>query len=289
VALIMVTGPLGAGKSYYGTRKAVEALERGKVVVTNFRLQPEWHERVVDRHPLRWLMPGRRRKLKARWARQVLVVNDLKTLLRVRLDGEGEGRGVVIIDEAHVFMNARSWRDEERMELVEWASASRKLGFDVYLITQDLQSLDRQVRDRLTYHVTLRNLKQFKLLGLPLIPFNFFLAIWQYHAAGKAIIKREAYTLRKWIAGLYDTFDLGAFASLVSREDEIRLPQPPPAQATAGERAARASSAAGAAARPRDGLESSRRRLVAFEAALEDDEDLGAQEAGEAENGSRPL
>lgn len=282
MALIMVTGPLGSGKSYYGTRKAIEALEKGKIVVTNFRMTPEWHERVADHHPLRWVIPGRRASLKARWARRVFVVSDLKTLLRVRMDGQGEGRGVVIIDEAHVFMNARSWRDEDRMELVEWASASRKLGFDVYLITQDLQSVDRQVRDRLTYHVTLRNLKQFKVAGIPLVPFNFFLAIWQFHAAGKAIVKREAYGLRRWMAGLYDTMDLGAFGSLLRPEDEIRLPSAAPASQTDETRAARASSAAGAAAPRRDRLGSSRERLLDFEnRLLDEDESLEAEEAGE--------
>jgi Zonular occludens toxin (Zot) len=263
VALIMVTGPLGSGKSYYGVRKAVEALEQGKVVVTNFRMTPEWTDRVVDRHPLRWVIPGRRRKLKAKWARSVLVVPDLKTLLRVRLEGQGEKRGVVVIDEAHVFMNARSWRDEDRMELVEWASASRKLGFEVYLITQDLQSLDRQVRDRLTYHVTLRNLKQFKVAGIPIVPFNFFIAIWQFHTAAKAIVKREAYRL-SWMAKLYDTMDLGAFGSLMNPEDAIRLPSAAPSEPPQAASAASATSAAGAAAPRRSALDASTERLLAI-------------------------
>lgn len=281
MALIMVTGPLGCGKSYYGIRKAIDALEAGKVVVTNFRMTPEWYERVADRHPLRWLVPGRRRKLKRDWARRVLVVPDLKTLLRVRLEGQGEDRGVVLIDEAHVFMNARSWRDAERMELVEWASASRKLGFEVYLITQDLQSLDRQVRDRLTYHVTLRNLRQFKVAGIPVVPFNFFIAIWQYHAAGKAIIKREAYRLTRWKAGLYDTMDLGAFGSLLNPVDAIRLPAvapsgPPPAAA-----AASATSAGGAAAPRRTPLEAHTARLLAIGDELNDPADADAEEAAD--------
>jgi hypothetical protein len=262
-----VTGPLGSGKSYYAVRKATEALEANKVVVTNFRMTPDWHERVVDRHPLRWLMPGRRKRLKARWRRSVKVVPDLKTLMRIRVDGEGEGRAVVVIDEAHVFMNARNWRDEDRMALVEWASASRKLGLEVYLVTQDLQSLDRQVRDRLTYHIELSNLKQFKVMGIPVVPFNFFVAIWKYHGAGKAIVKRELYRL-DWRARLYDTMDLGTFASILNPADAIRLPTPAAAPPPPGHSLASATSAEGAAA-PRGAPDDrSRRALVEISDAI---------------------
>ncbi len=38
----LVTGPLGTGKSYYGVRKAVEGLERGKIVITNFAMEDDW-------------------------------------------------------------------------------------------------------------------------------------------------------------------------------------------------------------------------------------------------------
>jgi hypothetical protein len=240
-------------------------------VITNFRMTPEWHERVVDRHPLRWIMPGRRRRLKDRWRRSVMVVSDLATLMRIRVDGEGEGRAIVVIDEAHVFMNARNWRDDDRMALVEWASASRKLGLEVYLVTQDLASLDRQVRDRLTYHITLRNLKQFKVAGIPIIPFNFFIAVWQWHAAGKAIVKREMYRL-DWRAKLYDTMDLGTFASLLNPADVIRLPTPPSPPSSEPPAPPSATSAAGAAAPGRDALEDSRRRLMDPDRFLRDDD-----------------
>ncbi len=262
MALIVVTGPLGAGKSYYGVRKAVESLERGKMVITNFRMTPEWQDKVVDRHWFRWLIPGRRRELKSLWRSRSLVVKDLKELMKVRVEGKGEGRCVVIIDEAHLFMNARSWNDEDRMDLVQWASLSRKLGFDVYLITQDLKSLDRQVRDRLTYQVDLANLKQFKVMGLRIVPFNFFLAIWHYHGSGTNIVKREMYRLN-YQAKLYDTMDVGAFG-LIEPADVIKLPLRLPAPLPEPVVVAAASSAVGAVAPPHDPLEAARRRLIAL-------------------------
>jgi|GEM_PF-2944402 len=284
MALIMVTGPLGAGKSFYGVRKAADAIEQGKFVVTNFAMVDGWTERVANRNVFRWLLGRRRRRLAERWSRNYYCVEDLAELIRIRASGEEEGRMVVVIDEAHVFMNARTWRDEDRMKLVEWASASRKLGADVYLITQDLQSLDRQVRDRLTYHVTLRNLRQFKVLGVPVVPFNFFLAIWQYHAAGKAIVKREAYRLN-WMARLYDTYDLGAFATLVDPEDAIWLPLAPPAPTPAATVLARATAAAGGAARRHDAQEEARTRLLDPDRQLGDDDALDTAEFAAIDEG----
>lgn len=223
MAIHLVTGPLGTGKSFYAVRKVVSALESGKVVVTNFRMTEGWTDRVVDRHPIRWVIPGRRRRLKKRWRRSVMTVPDVETLTRIRLAGEGEGRGVVVLDEAHRFMNARTWKDEDRLEILEWFSLSRKLGWDVYLLTQDEKNIDRQVRDLFEYHIRLRNLRKMKVAGIPVSPVNLFIAIWQWHAASKAIVKREAYRLN-WTKGLYDTMDTRAFGLDVEPEDVIRLP-----------------------------------------------------------------
>lgn len=261
MAISLVTGPLGSGKSFYGVRKAVDGVESGKVVVTNFRMTPDWTDKVANRHVVRWLIPGRRRKLKDRWRRSTMVVSDIDTLCRIRLEGEGEGRGVAIIDEAHRFMNARTWKDEDRLQIIEWFTLSRKLGWDVYLICQDEKNIDRQVRDLFEYHIKLRNLKKMKFLGIPVSPINVFLAIWQWHAAAKAIVKREAYTLN-WTAKLYDTFETRAFGIDSDPEDVIRLPQPPPSGASPDPASTSATSAGGAAARCRASSEGRRRRLV---------------------------
>lgn len=223
--LVLVTGTPGAGKSYYAVRKMLDAVEGGRYVASNVALVDGWAESFARSHPLRWLMPGRRAGLAREWGARTFVSPDLGELFRVRMPGRREGRGVMVLDEAHNWMNSRLWKDTDRLELVRFFSQHRKLGWDVYLITQDANNIDRQVRSLFEYHVTLRNLKRFKLAGIPLLPVNLFLAIWKWNGAGGAVVKRETYRLNS-TAKLYDT--LATSHGLAEDvEDAIWLPRPP--------------------------------------------------------------
>lgn len=222
--IAIVTGPPGAGKSFYAVRKAIDSLERGKYLATNVPLREDWVERAVNRHPLRWAIPGRRRSLQRKWAARTFHSQELHELLSVRLRGRDEGRGVMVLDEAHRWLNARTWKDEDRLALLRFFSAHRHYGWDLYLITQDINNIDRQVRALFEYHVTLRNLRRMKVLGVPVSPVNFFLAVWQWHAASSAVVKREAYRLN-YAAKLYDTHGLAA--DLAEDDGAIWLPAAP--------------------------------------------------------------
>lgn len=220
--IALVTGPPGAGKSYYAVRKAIDSAEAGKFVVANFPLVDGWEEKVANHHPLRWVIPGRRRELAAQMRRRSFFSEDVRELSRLRFPGKAEGRAVAIIDEAHNFMNSRTWRDEDRLEVLKFFTQHRKVGLDVYLVTQDAGNIDRQVRALFEYHVTLRNLRRMKVAGIPVSPFNLFLAIWQWHSGAKAIVRREAYRLN-WTAKLYDTYGT-SFGFEAAPEDAIWLP-----------------------------------------------------------------
>src|SRR3954468_24383205 len=123
--IALVTGPPGAGKTYWCVRQIAEALDAGKVVVTNVGLRPDWAERLAGSNLFRRLIPGRRAKVAADYRRRLHVIADLDELLRVRVKGSKEGRAVAVLDEAHRWMNSRAWKDEGRAPIVAWASAHR--------------------------------------------------------------------------------------------------------------------------------------------------------------------
>jgi zona occludens toxin (predicted ATPase) len=239
--ITFVTGTPGAGKSYYAVRRIKAALERGQVVATNVALHDGWATAIARSNPFTRLVPGRVRKKAARYEQRLIVSDDLDELFRVRLHGDGESRGVMVLDEAHNWMNGRSWDVDEtggternarsvavnrRMTVVKFFTQHRKLGWEVVLITQAAENLDAQVRRLCEFNTRLRNLRQFKVAGITLFPFNLFIAIKVWNDPSKSIMSREVFRLHRRTARLYDTMAL-SHGLEDDASDAIWMPRPP--------------------------------------------------------------
>jgi zona occludens toxin len=244
--IVLVTGPPGSGKSFFAVRQLGEALNTGKSVATNVQLSPHTPELVARANKVRYLRPGRVAQTQARVARATYVAHDVHELFRVRLRGEGEGRGVMVLDEAHVWLNSRAWSADDRHAIVTFFTQHRKLGWDVYLIVQDAEMIDKQVRVLVEYQVHLRNLRRARLFGLiPFSPVNLFLAIWTWHGMRGKPVKRKPYLLN-WARKLYDTKQIHGQAG----DDDagvVWLPMEAPAAAAGAGASATVPGAAGAA------------------------------------------
>jgi hypothetical protein len=254
----LVTGPLGTGKSYYGVRKAVEGLREGKLVATNFDLVPDWIDQVVRHGRLR----KRTRRLDdrvERFSKRYIRISTMQELRELRIRPEPpwaqelepgkwvlkEGSLVVLLDESHRWMNARSWSREGREELLEFFALARKLGMVIYLIAQRAENLDVQVRELFEDHIRLNNLRRSaRVLGIPVIPFNFFVAGWRNHAYPDEVVKTERYRLG-WEKRLYDTMDTVSFTEGHRvPESALWLPRPDGVDESPGSDAAQAALAA---------------------------------------------
>jgi len=123
-----VTGPMGAGKSLYGVRRIVAHLIAGHYAVTNVEFLPGWSARVAW-HVARFRSKGKRTRIAARLESFYIYEAELEKAIRYRLPGRGEARGVFVWDETHNDLNNRSWRDEGRAPILEWATQLRKLGY----------------------------------------------------------------------------------------------------------------------------------------------------------------
>lgn len=260
----LVTGPLGTGKSYYGVRKAAQAIREGKMVATNFDLVDDWVGQVV-RHGRFFKSSRRVRDRVERFEKRYIRITTMQELMELRVRPEDpwarevepgkwvlkEGVLVVLLDEAHRWMNARSWSREGREELLEFFALARKLGMHVYLIAQRAENLDVQVRELFEDHIRLNNLKRSaRIAGIPVIPFNFFIAGWRNHAYPDEVVKHERYRLG-WERRLYDTMDTVSFTEGVRRsESALWLPRDDRGQPPSGSDAPHGASAPSAIATP---------------------------------------
>lgn len=153
MAVYLVTGRLGAGKSLVAVGKAREYAEAGRRVAANFH---------IDLAPV-----ARRRGSKVSQA-SVTVIPARPSALELAslgVGGEREERaGLLILDECGTFLNAREWSAKDRKEVIHWLLHSRKLGWDVMLLVQHQSMLDKQIREAVCeFLVTCRRLDRMKI------------------------------------------------------------------------------------------------------------------------------
>lgn len=229
--ITLVTGSPGHGKSYAAVRKIDEGVSKGIPIATNVPLREDWAEVMARNHTfLSSRRPDVVAEKAARYRRLVFVSNDLNEIMRVRFQGDSEGRGWVILDEAHRWMNTRAWdqspgltRSEaiaQRLAVVGYCSAHRHYGADVWLISQDAANIDSQVRSLYEFHTETRNMKRTPFFSA-VFRFNLFLVTthWNDKARSKAGV--TLYGLNKQIAALYHTH---ALQYLDWPDDAIVLP-----------------------------------------------------------------
>lgn len=136
MAVFSVEGKLGTGKTKFCVWMAQTALRDGRRVASNVDLVTE--------------------KLTPEKPRSVIRIPDKPSAFDLEAIGHGnpesydeDRNGLLILDELGTWLNARSFQDKGRAHVLDWLIHARKLGWDVYLIVQDANMIDRQVREAL--------------------------------------------------------------------------------------------------------------------------------------------
>ncbi len=229
VSITLLTGAPGHGKSYRLVREIERAVVRGEPVGTNVPLRDDWATVMAKRHTaFGGSRPTAVAAKAAEFARHVLVSNDFDELLRVRLEGEGEDRGLLVLDESQRWMNARGWDNalgddgkpigrvealQKRLRVINHLSGHRHYGWRVLLATQSEASIDNQARSLYEFHSETRNLAKLPLLSLLLRAIGLaplFLVVTRWNDKAKTKAGVETYTLSKSLARLYHTHALQA-------------------------------------------------------------------------------
>jgi len=227
-----VVGPMGAGKTLYGTRRIVSAVTSGQYAVTNIELRPGW-EQMVANHIARFHRGAKREKIAARIKSLYVYETELAEARRYKLRGTPrEGRALFMWDEGHNDLNNRKWKDDGRAEVLEWATQLRKLGYIGFLLSQHQDNTDAALRRVCNYIVKLQNQKeQTRMLGIRVTPLPLFLAAWYPAHLAFGNMKTKPVTVERyflsWHKNLYDTF--GLFHGVAAAEDDpntLWLPDP---------------------------------------------------------------
>ncbi|HAF6279760.1 TPA: hypothetical protein G9F26_003955 [Salmonella enterica] len=131
MAVKWVTGKLGAGKGLYCNYEMQKYYKEGRRVVTNYPVDTYLLD-ATSSNPVT-VLPSHPR------------AEDLRALGRGCPDEEKERFGAIFLDEAGIWLNSRTFADKSRLALIYWFIHSRHLGWDVFIIVQNEEMIDKQI------------------------------------------------------------------------------------------------------------------------------------------------
>lgn len=172
-------GVLGGGKSYHAVQHVLSYLATGGKVYTNIELVRDECEKAIRK----------KYGVELRWEEQVyqLKPSDIPKLHMVAKGGTADAPTLCVVDELHLYHNARDWSHADR-ELLSWLTQSRKLFVDIIFITQHRNNVDKQWLRLTAGYYRGRDLRKWRIPKIGIgWPFAQFLWI-QYDQDGKTVV-----------------------------------------------------------------------------------------------------
>jgi hypothetical protein len=216
LSISYVTGSLGMGKSMYGARSIGRALLHGKVVICNIKLLEGWEKTVLSHNPYyKFGSSARKKELKDDLYRRFIYEDDVDRIIRAKIHGRGEGRGLMVLDEAHSNFNNRNWANEIQRDGLRQMAMARHRGWEVLVISQHKDNTDMAIRRIAANEIQMTNwqkLTRIPFLGTPMLPVPVFLALGFRMNTTRGVVKSGKPFMRQlftagWFRNLYDTFE----------------------------------------------------------------------------------
>jgi len=155
----IVTGKKGGGKTLIAVARIADYLRRGKPVATNLDLK------------LEHLLPSDCPHCNLIRLPDKPTIEDLRMIGAASTTCRESDNGLIVLDELGTWFNARTYNDKGRQEVVDWLIHSRKLQWDLYLIVQHLDLLDKQARITINEHIVM--CRRTDRLNVPLVGMIF--------------------------------------------------------------------------------------------------------------------
>lgn len=189
----IVYGETGEGKSLFCVSEFADYLRRGCRVATNIEvdlsvLMPPWSKATYT------LLP------------QCPTFADLDQLGRATDSKDPKDFGLLVLDEAPSFLDARDWNASGRKAMVEWVRHARKRGWRLVFISQHPELIDKQVRK--SAFPLVAQVRRLDHVRIPFLPFNLprlHLAVFRYGRGQSPLIVSRRFFFGGKVQQAYDT------------------------------------------------------------------------------------
>lgn len=197
MVMSLFSGTPGSGKSLHTASMIYYSLKRGRPVICNFSINTS-------------LIPKCRGQF-------IEISNKDITPLFLRNFSNSyfqshsfkEDKILLVIDEAQIIFNARSWNAKGRDDFISFFSNHRKYGYEIILIAQFDRMLDRQIRSLLEYEYVHRKVSNYgiqgKLLSLA-SGGNLFVAVKVWYPMTEKV-GSDFFKAKKKFYQIYDTYN----------------------------------------------------------------------------------
>lgn len=118
-----------------------------------------------------------------------------------------EKQTLLVIDEAQIIFNSRSWQSRNRQEWVTFFTQHRKYGFEIIIVSQFQTLIDKQIRGCFEFEVMHRKVMNYKSIGFILSCLfggNLFVAVERLCS----VRGKQGKTSTQFIVGKKKFFDL---------------------------------------------------------------------------------
>lgn len=155
MAVYFITGGLGSGKGLAAIQKIHEYANEGKIIAGNIDvyLQNLCTKETSKTTYIR--IPDKPTKF------------DLDCLPSGNDTYDNDNNGLLVLDECLTWLNSRNWQDKTREGVIDWLIHSRKHGYDVMLLVQDFEVIDKQlIGSLMDYHCNMSDLSK---INVPIV------------------------------------------------------------------------------------------------------------------------